>query len=386
MLPSGEMYRWSITTVRKGTRRPEVFLYQGALQHLDFYHGKVDGWFGRKSHVTTQNFQDSVGLKADGQIGCCTADELVRQSLNAGFRPSLKRRIMALIAVYELSITADAYGRTSKIGDNAGVNYGVMQCNRHSSVISLLTLAGRKDLAQKYRKADKFQVVPEVRDFFGSVAGIVAQNKYFDKVMWTSGKKIADAFPGAADWGMDNVWYQRLLTMCIDTVIQNGGMYSPNNKPFWNNLTAEESAHPKLAELYHGKQWDKMLGEWLPYAELKKAWNALAKTESRRKTNQTLMHEYWEKAPDRQAQLILVAQWRARSSWSKYWKAVESRRMTDATGEGRVNGSKLDLDNHFGIGLPDFEGPDREEPRETFIKDVAADAIKNAKPADPKPE
>ncbi|NIY16918.1 MAG: hypothetical protein GWM98_19520, partial [Nitrospinaceae bacterium] len=160
---------------------------------------------------------------------------------------------MEVIAFYEVAMTHNAFGRASKIGDNAGANYGVMQANRHGSCLHILKLGGNKKLADRYYKSDKMTIDPEIARWFGSASGIDAQCKYFDKMVWVLGKRLVSDLPGIDSWDTMGVPYQRLLLFGVDTIVQNGGLYSPTNKPFWRSPDGSDSA--KLRELYTGERW-----------------------------------------------------------------------------------------------------------------------------------
>lgn len=364
------------------TRRPAVFSYQLGLKELGYYDKRIDGIYGKGSATAVKNFQDNFNSRPDGIIGPETSTELLTQATAQGWEPGLKKRIMEVIAFYEIAGSHNAFGRASKIADGAGANYGVMQANRHGSCLRILKLGGNKKLADKYYKSDKMTIDEEIAKWFGSPYGIQAQCKYFDKVIWSIAKRIVMDLPGVDSWDTRGIPFQRLMLLAVDTVVQNGGLYSPSNKPFWRNSEGTDS--PKLRELFTGERWDRFLGSWVPYAELKSHWdNAGGKTagrgDERKAVNRNVIHDLWNRAPDNIARLVMLAQYRARCSWSKYWTAVERRRMTDATGEGMVNGRTLHLARDFNVGIDAPSMPDREPTPEDFHKEAGADILQSLK-------
>lgn len=376
-----EKRRFSIAMTGKYTRRPEVFLWQAAMVEIGFYKGRPDGVCGEEMAQGIHDFQRSCNLKPDGLIGPITGDEIIRQA--SKFEPPLKRRILSLICVYELSTTQNAYGRATIIADGAGANYGVLQANRHGSCSAILRLGNATDLLKRYEKGDKFKIDEEIAKWFGSGRGIAAQNQYFDNLIWGLAKRILDALP-VKDWDERSIYRQRLWALAVDSVVQNGAMFSPNNKPFWRTITPEEKGNPDFVELFTGKGWDSLLGTWIPFADMKAAWERLDKETGgkREETNKRLVLELWPKAPDPEAALSMLAQIRARTSRPDYWRFVEKRRMTDATGRGRVNGSDLDLVLDFGIGWVKPSLGDRDPERDKTIHKMGADLLRkvNLKP------
>ena len=375
-----EYNRFSKALIRVITKRPEVFLYEGALKHLGFYGGNLDCWYGDKCDAATKAAQMEFNLiPIDGVIGKDTATPLIRKAVAAGFEPDLFYRIMSVISFYEGSNDSDIYGNTSIVkSDGAGCNYGFMQCNSLGSVVSLLKKAGRQDLVNSYNSTDKMRVNQDVKDFFGSSAGIDAQHNYFKEKIVVLAMKELHEFGLFDAWEADpsmKMWWERAVLLWCDTIIQNGTMWSPNRKPFWKALESWEKSDPqgyKWPELYYGTWWDEMLGKYITYgvegmSGLKGMWwEEFAKHGGEGQTiSGNKNHDACEAASqstakriiletgmkdDPKAQLVLLGQMRARSSSDVFWfQAVASRRMTDATGssknhpEGVVNGSPIDL-------------------------------------------
>lgn len=366
--------RFSKANIKATTKRPEVFLYQGALKELGFYSGVVDGWFGKGSASAVKAFQEKNSLGSDGIIGKRTATELIKQAVDAGFKPDLLLRIMSVITFYEVSNRKDAFGMAEDdIGDSAGANYGFMQCNSHGSVVSVLKLAGRGDLINQYNAAPKAVVNPAIQDWFGSAEGIETQVKYFrERIVNIAMRELHD-FGCFDSWendtSMTKYWERAVLLFC-DSVIQNGTMWSGSRRPFWKDMVGAEkySKSKNVQELYDGEWWDEMLGDYIKYADFKELWWAENEkqekvtddTSKARKatTIAVAKHIATELIPDNdpQAKLVLLAQLRSRSSWEKYWFiAVGSRRITDATGhsfshpEHHVNGAAVDLSEDYYI-------------------------------------
>jgi len=342
-----EKKRISPIAFRNGTRRPEVFTLQRMLNTVLGEDMAVDGWAGRGTAKYITAFQDQQGLGTDGVAGADTQDPLVQ--LAKGVDLNLMRVIQSIICWYETSSTRNSYGDTSLLDDGAGTNYGVLQHNSLGSLVNVLYMGGRKDLADQYKKAPKDSMDPEIKSWMGGEDGIKAQNKYFEKHVWDDAYKILrqipDFHPNEAPVvnGLNTRYMERAWLLVCDSIVQNGALWSPKRKPFWNNLTDEERKVGKYCELYEGKEWDKHLAEWIPYTLLKCMWNGNATKMDRKNTNRITMNEVLAMIPDYECKLIAMAEWRARSSSPKWWKVVQDRRLTDATGKGVVNGKRLDL-------------------------------------------
>jgi hypothetical protein len=369
---TGDYNRFSKATISVTTKRPEVFLYEAALQHLGFYNGKIDGWYGNGCKSAVQAYQQKRQISPDdGIIGKGTATVLVREAINAGFEPDLLYRIMAVISFYEGSNDSDIYGNTSVIDDGAGANYGFMQCNRHGSVVSLLKMADRQDLVNLYNSTDKYSVNPDIKDFFGSTDGIKAQNEYFKNTIHRLAMKELHAFGSFDSWENDpamKVWWERTVLLFCDSIVQNGTMWSSNARPFWKDLVGSEGtpASQNIPELYYGKWWDEVLGQYIKYEEFKDRWwtenerqLSLSEDEKEARKDTTIavakdLVENFIPDSDPSSKLMVLAQTRSRSSSQKWWyQAVASRRVTDATGNssnhpsGVVNGAKINLAADF---------------------------------------
>jgi len=377
-----EYQRYSKATIKATTKRPEVFLYQGALKAVGAYDGEVDGWFGNGSAEAVKAFQEKNNLEpVDGVIGKGTASVLLPQAHAAGFVPDLNTRIMSVIAFYEVSNRRDAFGMAENdIGDGAGANYGIFQCNSYGSVVSMLKLAGRSDLVNVYNGADKKVVNPTIQDWFGSTEGIKTQMRYFEEKLLKLAMKELRAFGAFDAWeddpSMKKYWERAVLLFC-DSVVQNGTMWSGSRKPFWKGIEDWEKSDPKgykWPELYYGTWWNETLGKYIDYGEDGESgmkalwWKHYEKHGGKDRSdldkgackaaNQSAAQEIVTQhcAADPEAQLLVVAQFRSRSSWDKYWyQAVASRRITDAAGtsaahpSGVVNGAKLKLAEDYAI-------------------------------------
>jgi len=369
-----EYRRYSLATISAVTKRPEVFLYQTTLTLAGSYTGVIDGWYGNGSAAATKDFQSKNELSADGVIGKGTATELIKQATAGGFEPALNLRIMSVIAFYEVSNRSDAFGMAENdIGDGAGANYGIFQCNSLGSVISMLNLAGRSDLVSVYNSTDKTKVNPTIKDWFGSSEGIATQIKYFDEKLLAIGMRQLREFEVFNAWendpAMKKYWERAVLLFC-DSVVQNGTMWSGSRKPFWKAIEEWEKSDPqgyKWPELFYGTWWNETLGKYIQYGEdndsgMKGLWwkhyeshggvdRSNLNADACKKANQSAAKEIvMGISNDPTAQLSVLAQFRSRSSSDKYWfQAVASRRITDATGsssnhpEGVVNGAKIDL-------------------------------------------
>lgn len=235
---------------------------------------------------------------------------------------------------------------------------------------------------------------PTIQSWYGSAPGIDAQNRYFAEVVLQVARRQMKDLPELAGWeghpDLHRYWERAFLLFC-DTTIQNGGMWSSYARPFWKDMVGSErySARHNVAELFKGKWWDELLGEYIPYETLKELWWAELKRQqeahpdsgrkANRNANRSLCRRIMEEnIPDSDpvSKLVLLAQWRSRTSSPKWWyQAVASRRMTDATGHGTVNRAEIDLVADYHLGVP-REAPDSPMTiRETFIKDTHADIL-----------
>jgi len=366
--------RFSIATIRDTTKRPECFLYQEALKTIGAYQGNVDGWYGKGSADSTRQFQATNQLGVDGQIGTNTATEIIKQAEAAGFTPNLDLRIMSVIAYYEVGNRRDAFGMAENdIGDGAGANYGIYQCNSLGSVEQMLSRAGETSLLAKYRSTDKSVVNLDVKEWFGSSDGIQQQLKYFkDRILSLAMKQLRE-FDRFDAWENDpamQIYWGRAVLLFCDSIVQNGTMWSGGRRPFWKDLVGASrwEASKQVPELYHGDWWNDTLGKYIRYgvdgkSGMKKLWwdhyqqhggdpdGEHNKTACRAAT-QSCAKAIVDMIPDDDpsSKMGVLAQFRSRSSWQKYWyRAVGTRRITDAYGAsafhplGTVNGAKLDL-------------------------------------------
>lgn len=366
-----EKRRYSKATIRATTKRPEVFLYQGANSKIDpEYTGGIDGWYGAGSAEGMKGFQTANGLEpVDGIIGGDTATELIKQATAAGFEADLNLRIMSVIAYYEVGNRADAFGMAENdIGDDAGANYGIWQCNSLGSVNSMLKLAGRNDLVAVYNGTDKSVVNPTIEDWFGSSEGIRTQVRYLEEKLLPIAMRELREFGSFDAWENDpemKLWWERAVLLFVDSVVQNGTMWSPSRRPFWKDLVGAEGrpSSQNIPELYYGTWWDETLGAHIQYEDFKTKWWAekekqdAAYPDDSRKAMKTANRLCAKDVVDNvipcdkpSEKLLVVAQIRSRSSSPTWWyQAVASRRVTDATGDsanhpsGVVNGGHLVL-------------------------------------------
>lgn len=375
--------RLSIVNLKRDSKRPEVYLLQGALVQCGYDPKGVDGDFGSGCDAAVKLFQTEKGLLSDGIVGKGTWTALLRQARLAGFEPDLHRRVQSLVAWFEVDGFQNAYGQAEPdIGDHAGANYGVLQHNSLGSLVTVLKMGGRKDLADSYQAMkDKSGVYPAVQEWMGSSKGRAAQNRYFDEKVWKRAEDQLATIPEFRKWQNDALlhrYWERAMVLAVDTVTQNGGLWSGSRKPFWQSLTDDERRVAKYRELYFGERWDSLLGLWVSYESMKTAWFEWKKKcdGDVGRANVGACNELIQRIPDAERKLVLVAQWRARTSWEKYWTAVEARRMLDATGHGRVNGAQIELARDYGLGVDTADFEDRDGGRmETFLKDPDQDAL-----------
>lgn len=377
--------RLSVVPIMRGTKRPEVHLAQEALSLIGFYDGEIDGRAGKKMLRAIFEFQEENGCLADGVLGKDTWTLVLKRAYLKGLKPDLKRRIQSLITYYEVGHRTNAYGFAEPdIGDGAGSNFGICQHNALGSMNLLLKMAGRNDLRKAYHthnKTHKASVLPALRDWFNSSEGIAAQDTYFTKTIWRLASGIMNelkVFNEYKDDPLLNPYYERAMLLCCDSVVQNGGLWSPNRRPFWNTITNAERKVAVYRELYDGDQWDERLMFHLPYGMLKRRFLEVEKElgtgkKGRQATNKKVMLEFLEIEKDPEKRLFMIAQWRARSSWSKYFKDVLDRRMLDAMGVGSVHGRSFNLLDDYGLGVKGDEANEDESPEnfhETFIKNA----------------
>lgn len=355
--------RLTNVVLRKGHRRPSVFLLQEALKSVgkDL---KVTGMFDDWTHAAAWDFQEENSLYLDGEVGRGTWPTLLSQAYAAGFKPDLVVQIMEVVAWAETSTSRDVYGFAENeirdrngVPDGGGANYGVVQNNKLGSMVDLLTLAGRPDLLKSYNSTNKSVVNWEIKEWVGSEEGVRAQNEYFRKYIYEKAvKNIPDL--GLKDWEtrpMLRPYWERLVTFLCDCQVQSGTFFS-RKRPFWKTLEPEYSHDSRYRELFYGKEWDALLGEYVTYDELKEAWfskmQALGdKDNYSPKTNRYLIKDFLKRIPDPETKLVFLAQWHSRSNSARWWKVVASRRMLIATDEGTVNEANLRLYEHFGIGI-----------------------------------
>lgn len=377
-MKASDSYRIGTAVLQTGSKRPEVYLLQGALAACGYDPSGVDGDFGPGCDAAVRAFQAWNGLEEDGMVGKATWTVLLRQAGLAGFVPDLERRCQCLICWFEVGTVRNAYGMAEPdIGDGAGANYGLLQHNRHGSLVRVLQIGGRGDLVALYNSTDKAVPQAAIQEFMGSAAGRSAQNAYYQDVVWKLGQKALSTLRGFDAWKDDKLlhkYYERACMMMADTITQNGSLWSGKSKPFWKTITPEEEQVAKYRELYYGNEWNALLGEWVPYAKLKEAWQ---RKESecggdRAKTNEQCCNELLEKIPDARSKLVMVAQWRARTSWEKYWTVVADRRMLDATGEGKVYGSLISLAHDYGIGIDTSDYADRDSGNRASVQGEGA--------------
>lgn len=378
--------RLSIVALEKGAKRPEVYLLQEALVACGYDPRGVDGDFGPGCDAAVRKFQSESGLRMDGVVGRATWTVLLRKSRKAGFEPDIRRSVQSLIAWFEVSGASDAYGYAEPdIGDDAGANYGVLQHNSLGSLVTVLTMGGRKDLADAYQALkDKSGVYLPAQEWMGTAKGRKTQNRYFDEKVWIWARTQLATLPEIAAWKDNQLlhrYWERAMVMMVDTVTQNGGLWSDSRKPFWKSLTDEEKLVPKYRELYYGERWDSLLGDSVPYDTMKAIWFGWEQKcdGDRRRANEGACNEVLKSIPDAEKKLVCVAQWRARTSWEKYWTGVESRRMLGATGKGTVNGAAIELSRDYGIGVDTADYEDRDGGRmETFEKGPGDDVMGGA--------
>lgn len=386
--------------IKKGTKRPSVFLAEEALKALDLYDGPIDGWAGKSVDLAIREAQrkfitpDIADDDVDGKMGRDTWTVLLRAAYPAGFKPSLLKRCQSMICYYEVGNRQNAYGAAGAIRDGAGANYGISQHNAHGSVRTILKMNGLTDLLSAYNthnrafKGNKWHpagrnpaVLPELREWFNSMDGIEAQDRYFKRLVFDNALKVLAELEVFDDYKDDpklDQFYERAVALLCDSMIQNGALFSPNAKPFWRSLTASERRVPRYVELHEGNRWDEKLTFHLPYERMKTRWSEIEEVNRgihtnpkkvRRETNREAMKEFVKLVRDPELQLFIVGQMRARSSTPRWWSDVEARRMVSALGVGTVHGEHHNIQLDWGIGIESDTFDDHgEDFREVFTK------------------
>jgi len=346
--------RLSIVPIRQGVKRPEVIMFQEAAALAGYDVGKADGWAGKRTDAAIRKLQADARLTVDGVAGGATWAALLERV--RGWRAPLLRRMHALIAWFETSNTRDAFGISEPdIGDGAGANYGVLQHNRHGSLVTVLTLGGRKDLVDLYNASNKSIPLAEVAEWMGSGEGIKAQCRYFDELVvgrYAAAEVSTLCGPeGPGRWfALGSPARERFELLAVDSMVQNGGLWSTKRRPFWKTLEPSEATDARNVELFEGKDWDRWI-PWLSYAELKQRFLAAeARLGGVGPATLETLRAMLDETPTERGRLLLLAQWRSRSSAPAWWRpAVESRRMVDAAGRGKVNGAAIDLVADYGF-------------------------------------
>lgn len=350
--------RLSPTALRIGAKRPEVANLKSALKAAG-YDCPADQHECHLDHETDRAvdaFQLDFFGEADGVVGRQTWTQLLQEAAEVGWKPDEERLVHAVIAYYETGTSQDAYGNTSLLKDGAGRNYGVLQHNALGSLLKVLKMGGQTGLARKYRKADKSALIPEVRDWMRSRDGMDTQDRYYQTIILKLAKKFAKMLPAMAEeMSKVDVWRTRFQLLLVDCVTQNGALFSPTRKPFWWKCTDDEKRIAKYRELWDGveftSRWIEYMGKPLTLAEVKAHWRTAAEEigKDRREVNRRTCEHLLSGINSPEDKLVLLAQWRARSSSPKWWRDVEDRRMLDATGVGTVHQAKLNLELDFGF-------------------------------------
>ncbi|RIV25647.1 spore cortex-lytic enzyme [Alicyclobacillaceae bacterium I2511] len=77
-LPLVSVKAFTSQNLAEGSVNNDVFELQGRLQFLGYYHGKVDGTFGKLTYWAVKNFQSSFGLPVTGFVNMPTKIMLVK--------------------------------------------------------------------------------------------------------------------------------------------------------------------------------------------------------------------------------------------------------------------------------------------------------------------
>ncbi len=66
-----------MASFERGDKGPGVILVQGILHRLGYEIDEVDGVFGKQTLAAVKEFQENIGIEADGLVGPNTANALV---------------------------------------------------------------------------------------------------------------------------------------------------------------------------------------------------------------------------------------------------------------------------------------------------------------------
>src|SRR5699024_12393237 len=66
--------------IKQGAVGEDVIELQARLNHIGFYHGKIDGVFGWSTYWALRNFQYEFGMEIDGIAGAKTKEKLAKET------------------------------------------------------------------------------------------------------------------------------------------------------------------------------------------------------------------------------------------------------------------------------------------------------------------
>lgn len=345
-------YRVGFCVLKKGVKRPAAKIFQAFAGNIGLDAGETDAIIGEKGDECIRKIQSNLGITADGECGQDTWTA-IHEAYPQHLMINPLDLLQEITCFAETSARPDPYGfAEDDIGDNAGANYGVLQHNRLGSLEQLLKENDALDILNIYNSSNKYVVNPEVRDWMGSIAGIKAQNNYFILHIVIPAMKERDRL----NYRFENPLMDlRFLGLFTDSMTQNGTMYSTGNGPFVMNL---EDAYE--AELYYGTEWNAIFGEYCTYNHLKDLWNATYsqykpgndnKEEikaAKKRTNFEVIYKIFHQLPaESSLRLQFLAQYRARTSYAKYWRVVLKRRNLFALGTSTINGVNCDLTTDY---------------------------------------
>lgn len=76
--PIGKVDAFSPQIIQQGAVGEDVIELQARLEHIGFYHGKIDGVFGWSTYWALRNLQYEFGMEIDGVAGQSTKDKLAK--------------------------------------------------------------------------------------------------------------------------------------------------------------------------------------------------------------------------------------------------------------------------------------------------------------------
>lgn len=266
---------------KKGTHRPMTMGIQVALGI------NADGFHGDDTSKAIMAWQSDHNLKKDGVIGS-SSFPIIAPDI------PLEYKILEMIGVFEgINSKKNAWGYTSKIGDGAGRNWGIMQVNRLGSLKNMKKLCGFSD----------------ERAWFGTVASAKGQMDYFRKYILKWATEYISDIPKSSP---------RLLAVVCDSITQGGKPYLSKQPKTWEYWKLCDGEKKRVQSVF------KML------ESAKEAFKESMKT--------SCCDPAW-----------VFAELQPTGGRLKYIQDQFDRRRATVYGKGIVHGSRYDMEKDFGF-------------------------------------